>query len=58
MKQNNTFKQLKGVAIRELMDEARERKDRELYFKLRKKYRALFPKINKEVENDKEFGSE
>ncbi|MFH1607752.1 MAG: hypothetical protein ABIA78_01330 [archaeon] len=58
MKQNNTFKELKQIALKELIQEARERKDRELYFKLRKKYRSLFPKINKEVENGKEFGSE
>jgi len=46
MEQDNTFKQLKGIALRELMTEAKERKDRELYFKLRKKYRIMFPKVD------------
>jgi len=46
MEQENTFKQLKGIALRELMNAAKQDKDRELYFKLRKKYRIMFPKVD------------
>jgi hypothetical protein len=46
MEQENTFKEVKKIALRELMDEARQNRDRDLYFKLRKKYRILFPKVD------------
>ena len=46
MESDNTFKELKGIALRELMNAAKQNRDRDLYFKLRKKYRILFPKID------------
>jgi len=55
---DNTFQELKEIALKELMQEARQNKNKELYFKLREKYGVLVPKINKEVDNGKEFGSE
>jgi len=51
MEQDNTFKQLKGIALRELMDAAKQNRDRDLYFRLRKKYRIIFPK-SEEVNNE------
>lgn len=52
MEQENTFKELKRIALRELMDAAKQARDRELYFKLRKKYRILFPKVEEVNTNE------